>query len=85
MVKEGRTSAIVELFRYVRNNLQFLLNKEDDKVILVTSSISGEGKSFISMNIASSFALLASAWRLWAWTSAHPNWLRCSTSTRCLA
>ena len=58
VVKEGRTSAIVELFRYVRNNLQFLLNKEDDKVILVTSSISGEGKSFISMNIASSFALL---------------------------
>ena len=58
VVKEGKTSAIVELFRYVRNNLQFLLNKEDDKVILVTSSISGEGKSFISMNIASSFALL---------------------------
>ena len=58
VVKEGKTSAIVELFRYVRNNLQFLLNKEDDKVILVTSSISGEGKSFISTNIASSFALL---------------------------
>ena len=58
VVREGKTSAIVELFRYVRNNLQFLLNKEDDKVILVTSSISGEGKSFISMNIASSFALL---------------------------
>ena len=35
-----------------------MLNKEDDKVILVTSSVSGEGKSFISTNIASSFALL---------------------------
>ena len=58
VVKEGKTSAIVELFRYVRNNLQFMLNKEDDKVILVTSSVSGEGKSFISTNIASSFALL---------------------------
>lgn len=58
VVKEGKSSAIVELFRYVRNNLQFLLNKEDDKVILVTSSVSGEGKSFISTNIASSFALL---------------------------
>ena len=58
VVKDGKTSSIVELFRYVRNNLQFLLNKEDDKVILVTSSISGEGKSFISTNIASSFALL---------------------------
>ena len=58
VVRDGKTSSIVELFRYVRNNLQFLLNKEDDKVILVTSSISGEGKSFISTNIASSFALL---------------------------
>ena len=58
VVKDGKTSAIVELFRYVRNNLQFLLNDEDDKVILVTSSVSGEGKSFISTNIASSFALL---------------------------
>lgn len=58
VVKDGKSSAIVELFRYVRNNLQFLLNKEEDKVILVTSSVSGEGKSFISTNIASSFALL---------------------------
>lgn len=58
VVKDGKTTSIVELFRYIRNNLQFLLNKEDDKVILVTSSISGEGKSFISTNIASSFALL---------------------------
>ena len=58
VVKDGKTSSIVELFRYVRNNLQFILNKDDDKVILVTSSISGEGKSFISTNIASSFALL---------------------------
>ena len=58
VVKDGKTSSIVELFRYIRNNLQFLLNKEEDKVILVTSSISGEGKSFISTNIASSFALL---------------------------
>ena len=58
VVKDGKSSSIVELFRYVRNNLQFMLNKEDDKVILVTSSISGEGKSFISTNIASSFALL---------------------------
>ena len=58
VVKDGKTTSIVELFRYIRNNLQFLLNKEEDKVILVTSSISGEGKSFVSTNIASSFALL---------------------------
>ena len=58
VVRDGKTSSIVELFRYIRNNLQFLLNMEDDKVILVTSSVSGEGKSFVSTNIASSFALL---------------------------
>ena len=58
VVKEGKSSAIVELFRYVRNNLQFMLNDDNDKVVLVTSSVSGEGKSFVSTNIASSFALL---------------------------
>ena len=58
VVKDGKTSSIVELFRLLRNNIQFMLPTPDDKVILVTSSVSGEGKSFISMNLASSFALL---------------------------
>lgn len=58
VVKPGKTSSIVELFRLLRNNVQFLMTKKDDKVILVTSSISGEGKSFVSANLASSFALL---------------------------
>ena len=58
VVKPVKTSSIVELFRLLRNNVQFLMTKKDDKVVLVTSSISGEGKSFISANLASSFALL---------------------------
>ncbi len=58
VVKPGETSSIVELFRLLRNNIQFLMTKKDDKVVLVTSSVSGEGKSFISTNLASSFALL---------------------------
>ncbi|MBE6309976.1 MAG: polysaccharide biosynthesis tyrosine autokinase [Bacteroidales bacterium] len=58
VVKEGRVSSIVELFRLLRNNVQFMLNKQDDKVILVTSSVSGEGKSFVSLNLAATFALL---------------------------
>ena len=58
VVKPGKTSSIVELFRLLRNNIQFLMTHKDDKVVLVTSSISGEGKSFISANLASSFALL---------------------------
>ncbi len=58
VVKDGKTSSIVELFRLLRNNIQFMLPTEEDKVILVTSSVSGEGKSFVSTNLASSFSLL---------------------------
>lgn len=58
VVKSGRTSSIVELFRLIRNNIQFMLPSKEDKVILITSSVSGEGKSFISVNIAASFALM---------------------------
>lgn len=58
VVKEGKTSSIVELFRLLRNNIQFMLPTTDDKVMLVTSSVSGEGKSFVSLNLASSFSLL---------------------------
>lgn len=58
VVQDGRTWTIVELFRYVRNNIQFMLTGENDKVVLVTSSMSGEGKSFVSLNVAAAFALL---------------------------
>lgn len=58
VVKEGDTSSISELFRLLRTNLQFLLVGKKDKVVLLTSSISGEGKSFVSINLAASLALL---------------------------
>lgn len=58
VVKEGDTSSISELFRLLRTNLQFLLTGKKDKVVLLTSSISGEGKSFVSVNLATSLALL---------------------------
>ena len=58
VVRQGETSSIVELFRLVRNNIQFMLHDDNDKVLLVTSSVSGEGKSFVSLNLAASFALL---------------------------
>lgn len=57
VVREGKTSAIVELFRFIRNNTQFIMRGENAKVLLVTSSVSGEGKSFVSANVAASFAL----------------------------
>ena len=58
VISEGASTSIAELFRLVRNNIQFILNNKDEKVILVTSSISGEGKSFICSNLAISLALL---------------------------
>lgn len=58
VVRESGSTSAAELFRLMRTNLQFILNGNDDKVILLTSTISGEGKSFISINLASSLALL---------------------------
>lgn len=48
---------IAEQFRILRTNLQYLIQGQKAcKKILVTSSISGEGKSFISLNLAASLA-----------------------------
>jgi capsular exopolysaccharide synthesis family protein len=58
VVRNGGSNSAAELFRLMRSNLQFILNGENDKVILLTSTISGEGKSFISINLSSSLALL---------------------------
>lgn len=65
--KEGKStiildkpkSALAESFRALRSNLNFVLGNNDDsnKVILVTSSIPGEGKSFCSINISLVLAL----------------------------
>ncbi len=57
VVKENQNSQIDEIFRSLRTNVQFML-KEGQKVILFTSSTSGEGKTFNAANLAVSFALL---------------------------
>jgi len=49
-------SIIAESFYTLRSNLVYYLHGDDSKVILVTSSIPGEGKSFTSLNLATSFA-----------------------------
>ena len=51
------STAIAELFRLLRNNIGFTRNGADKKVILVTSSVSGEGKTFVSTNLAMTYAL----------------------------
>ena len=56
-VFENQNNLMSETFRNVRTNLQFMLEK-GKKVVLVTSTVSGEGKSFISANLAISLSLL---------------------------
>ena len=56
-VFENKNNLMSETFRNIRTNLQFMLDN-DQKVILVTSTVSGEGKSFVSSNLAISLSLL---------------------------
>ena len=57
VVEAGRRSFIAEEFRKLRISLSFLGIDEKHKKILITSSISGEGKSFIAANLAVSLSL----------------------------
>lgn len=57
VVGENVSTSIAELFRLLRNNISFTRNGGEKKVILVTSSISGEGKTFIATNLAMTYAL----------------------------
>lgn len=53
---QSRT-VISEMFRLIRANLQFIGSRTPIRTILVTSSVSGEGKSFVSLNLAITLAL----------------------------
>ena len=57
VVHENENNQTDEIFRAMRTNIQFML-KGDEKVIMFTSSTSGEGKTFNAANLAVSFALL---------------------------
>ena len=58
-IREGESTVSAELFRLIRTNLRFMLPAEvKAPVILVTSSINGEGKSYVSSNTALSLTLL---------------------------
>ena len=50
-------SVVAEQFRIIRSNLQYVLHNSSKPVILVTSSFSGEGKSFVSTNVGAVMAL----------------------------
>jgi capsular exopolysaccharide synthesis family protein len=50
-------SVISEMFRLIRANLQFIGSRQRIQTIMVTSSVSGEGKSFVSLNLSITLAL----------------------------
>lgn len=58
VVRENSNDLMAETFRAIRTNLQFVLDGPDKKVIQFTSSNPGEGKTFISSNLATSMALI---------------------------
>ncbi|MDT8416163.1 MAG: polysaccharide biosynthesis tyrosine autokinase [Lutibacter sp.] len=59
VVSESDRSGIAESFRLLRTNINFMLTavKQGGKTIFVTSSIGGEGKTFVSINLAAVLAL----------------------------
>lgn len=58
VVHENSNDLMAETFRSIRTNLQFILDSPEKKVIQFTSSTAGEGKTFVSSNLAMSMALL---------------------------
>lgn len=58
VVRQGIMTSTAELFRLVRTNLLFMLAGARKAVILMTSTRSGEGKSFVTINLAASLSLL---------------------------
>ncbi|PVD50281.1 hypothetical protein DC498_20790 [Terrimonas sp.] len=59
VIEKGSRSIVAEQFRVIRTNIGFVRNGgKNSKIILVTSHRPAEGKSFVSLNLAASFALL---------------------------
>lgn len=58
VVKRDDDSVMTEMFRTLRNNLLFMIGEKDQNVILVTSTVPKEGKTFISANLAMSLSLM---------------------------
>lgn len=57
VVAHQSRNIISEQFRIIRSNLGFFLKDKPLQTILITSTVSGEGKSFISINVAAALAL----------------------------
>lgn len=73
VVQEYPRSPIAEAFRSVRTNYQFIAGGEEVVTTLVTSASQGEGKSFISLNLAVSFAMYEKKTVLVSFDLRRPN------------
>ena len=58
VVVRNKNDLMAEAFRTLRTNLQFVMKKSTGKVVMFTSTTSGEGKTFVASNLAMSVALL---------------------------
>ncbi len=58
LIKEDGVDSFTEMVRLLRTNLLFVIDSVDKKVINMVSSISGEGKTFMTINLATSLAML---------------------------
>jgi len=82
VVYDKPKSAVSESFRAIRSSLQFILKNqkiEGGKTLMVTSSVSGEGKTFCCINIATVFALSGLKTILLGWICANQKSLEILT------
>ncbi|MDE6278085.1 MAG: polysaccharide biosynthesis tyrosine autokinase [Muribaculaceae bacterium] len=57
IIGENVSTPAAELFRLLRNNIGFTKHGTENQVILITSAVSGEGKTFVAVNLAMTYAL----------------------------
>ena len=57
VAEQNSRTVLAEQFRAIRTNLQFLLKGKEQQVVMITSSTSGEGKSFLTVNLGSALAI----------------------------
>jgi tyrosine-protein kinase Etk/Wzc len=72
-VEENPKSAIAESFRALRTNLQYILRDNGAKTISITSTVSGEGKTFSAVNLATIIAMSGKKTLLVGLTCASPG------------
>jgi tyrosine-protein kinase Etk/Wzc len=58
VINRSSRTTISELFRYIRTNLNFMTDNRANKVMLITSSMKGEGKTFFTINLGATLSLV---------------------------